>query len=362
MSRNNRKIFVSHSAKDTKLIRLIRLTFANRAINPYFASRKIEGRNPVEKILKAIAESIGLFALITPNVVNETYTRDWVVFEIGAAKAIDKPIFCWIDKKVANSESYPKLLENLTDYDKFDSEEDEECCRVAEAIREKAFELPILEKSLGQIQRQIERDFDKREEHGSTTDTALPKSKKTESQKTAWLPDETKIADLNITANLLSQFYNQALKLARTTFEDALPNNFCIQVFPFLKTSNVNIYLNFYSKWADRICSFSFHEILQEIQHNSPDKLAKEDEQRVVSTTLPWEYSPNWQKFLKKVIAKIGDLPKHMRTMYHLHAHAKAPDKWTWDFVLDDCFNDKTHRYEWNGKEVDDSNIKKLDD
>lgn len=360
MSHNKRTIFVSHSTKDTKLIRLISLAFADREINPYFASKKIEGKNPVEKILKAITGSMGLFALITPNVVDESYTRDWVVFELGGAKALGIPIFCWVDQEVAKSKSYPRLLENLTDYNKFDSQDDEECCRVAEAIREKAFELSNLEKSVGQVRQQIERDFDKREEHGSPPTPAVPKSGKTESQKIPLLPDETKIANLNITAEFLIQFYNQAFELARATFEDALPNYFCVQVFPFQTTSAVNIYLDFYSKWADRICSFSFYEILQKVRHEFPDKLAKKDNERIVSTTLPWEYSPDWLKFLKKVIAKIGALSKHPRTMYHLRAYAKAPDKWTWDFSLDDCFTDTTHQYLWDGKKVDDNNIKKL--
>lgn len=135
------RIFVSHSSKDTKLIRLTELTFANREIEPYFAGIRIEGKNPVDKIIEAITGSIGLFVIITPNAVNDTHTRDWIVFEIGVAKAKGITVFVWMDQKVASDKSYPQLLENITDYCKFDSENDEECYRIVGSIRDNAFKL-----------------------------------------------------------------------------------------------------------------------------------------------------------------------------------------------------------------------------
>jgi len=141
MTENKRCIFLSHSSKDSKLIGLTQLVFANREIEPYFAGTRMEGKNPVDKIVQAITDSIGLFALITPNVVNDTHTRDWVVFEVGVARAKGSTIFCWIDRKVAEQKSYPKLLKNITDYDKFDCENDEECFRVVNSIRNNAFKL-----------------------------------------------------------------------------------------------------------------------------------------------------------------------------------------------------------------------------
>jgi hypothetical protein len=141
MSENKCRIFVSHSSKDTKLIRLTELTFANREIEPYFAGTRMEGKNPVDKIIKAITESIGLFAIITPNAVNDTHTRDWIVFEIGVATAKGIAVFVWMDQKVDSDKSYPRLLENITDYGKFDSENDEECYRIVGSIRDTAFKL-----------------------------------------------------------------------------------------------------------------------------------------------------------------------------------------------------------------------------
>lgn len=131
------QIFVSHSSQDTKLIDLTTLAFKGRDLIPYFARRVMVGENPVAKIIGALDNSLALFALITPNVVYNQDTRDWVVFEIAVAKYKKLPILCWMDKNIADSKAFPKLLENVTDYDTFQSFLDEECYRVVTAMVEK---------------------------------------------------------------------------------------------------------------------------------------------------------------------------------------------------------------------------------
>jgi hypothetical protein len=133
-------VFVSHSSKDEKLIRLVELAFDDRDIKPYFAKNRIEGKNPVEKIVEAISNSKYFFALVTSNVVNDTHTRDWVNFEIGVAKAFNKKIFVWIDKGVSADKKYPQLLENVTDYNSFDCQSDKDCHNVVIAIRNQALD------------------------------------------------------------------------------------------------------------------------------------------------------------------------------------------------------------------------------
>lgn len=134
------QIFISHSSNDTKLIELIILAFKDREVQPYFARRSVEAENPVNKIINAIDNSFALFALITPNMVFNTETRDWCVFEIGVAKHKGIPVFCWIDKMVEVAKNYPKLIENITTFDTFQSFQDEDCYRVVKLILEKAFE------------------------------------------------------------------------------------------------------------------------------------------------------------------------------------------------------------------------------
>lgn len=139
--RTHNQIFVSHSSQDTKLIELTTLAFKGRELVPYFARREMAGENPVDKIIGAVDNSLALFALMTPNVVYVPDTRDWVVFEIAIAKYKKLPIFCWLDKTIADAKAFPKMLENITDYDTFQSFLDVECYRVVASMVEKAYEL-----------------------------------------------------------------------------------------------------------------------------------------------------------------------------------------------------------------------------
>lgn len=140
MGSNINQIFVSHSSQDDRLIDLITLTFKDREIVPFFARRIMVGENPVEKIINAIENSMALFLLMTSKVVHYPDTRDWVVFELAVAKVKNIPIFCWMDKEVAETKMFPKLLENITDYDTFDHQ-DEEYYRMVASMLQKAFEL-----------------------------------------------------------------------------------------------------------------------------------------------------------------------------------------------------------------------------
>lgn len=165
MVKGSNQIFVSHSSKDTKLIDLITLGFKGRDIIPFFARREMVGENPVEKIINAIDSSMALFALITSNVVYDKYTRDWVVFEIGVAKAKDIPIFCWMDHDVAKNKAFPKLIENITDYDTFNPLRDEEYTRVVGLMVDKAYELKGKpRKGLGLTEKELEEGLVRLEE------------------------------------------------------------------------------------------------------------------------------------------------------------------------------------------------------
>lgn len=135
MSKEENTIFISHSSKDVKLIKIAELAFENLDIKPYFAKNRIEGKNPVDKIVEAISNAKAFFSLITPNVINDVHTRDWVSFEIGVARANEKGIFVWIDTEILKSKSYPRLIENVADYSGFDCKSDEDCLTVIRAIR-----------------------------------------------------------------------------------------------------------------------------------------------------------------------------------------------------------------------------------
>lgn len=252
-------------------------------------------------------------------------------------------------------------METLTDYGQFNSEDHKECCRIVEAIHKKAFELPVLlNKGTEQIQQKIERNLNTKEKSESKNDiTSLMPSNKTKMQKRVFLSDETKIANLDIKTDLLNQNYKQAHELATDTYEDAQLNQFTIQVYPFLKRGDrVNVYLDFYSKWANRTFALLFSESTQ-LKHLTPDIRTKYDSYKVVSTILPWNYCPNWKKFLKMVIVKIGPLPKKDMTVYYIRATAKNQHEWDWSVSLKDAFTGEDYRYSLIGNEVDNNHIKK---
>jgi hypothetical protein len=139
---NKKQIFISHSSKDDQLIGLTELAFCSSDIVPYFAGRQIVGKSPVEKIIDAIEKSRGLFAYITPNSTTDQHARDWINFELGAAKMRKIPIFCLIDKLIAERNSFPELIKGITDYEKFDSSDEKDCRRIVKVVHDRAINLP----------------------------------------------------------------------------------------------------------------------------------------------------------------------------------------------------------------------------
>ena len=117
-----KQIFIAHSSRDAHIIRLIEGYFKDIGILPFFANKWITGRNPAEKIVNEMKKSRALFVVMTKNVTNHRETRDWVLFEIGIANGITKPIFAWkaIDAEV------PDPVRMITDYISFDESDEKD--------------------------------------------------------------------------------------------------------------------------------------------------------------------------------------------------------------------------------------------
>ena len=82
-----KQIFLMHSSKDGDLIALIKENFPP-GMNPYFARQWREARIPLDKIVDQLCASSAAFVLWTRNVAESSYTRDWVLFELGVAKTL----------------------------------------------------------------------------------------------------------------------------------------------------------------------------------------------------------------------------------------------------------------------------------
>jgi hypothetical protein len=173
------------------------------------------------------------------------------------------------------------------------------------------------------------------------------------------LPDITKITRLNIDDRLLDQIYEEVHRRAINIYHDAQLSYFTIQVFPFqLSGTSVNIYLNFYSKWADKICKFAYHDPSGQLDHMPPDKRPTFDSFKRSFTTLPWKESPQWMEFLNRVYAKIGPLSSASGTFYHLSAEPNQKIRWTVSF--EDGFSGNEYSFRWNGKGLDENSIEQF--
>jgi hypothetical protein len=84
-------------------------------------------------------------------------------------------------------------------------------------------------------------------EHKNTTGSSL-------------LPDVTEITKLRIDNSFLDQIYEEARSKAVNTYDDAKLSYFGVQAFPFRTPPMVNIYFEYYSKWADKTCRFQYSD------------------------------------------------------------------------------------------------------
>jgi len=182
-------------------------------------------------------------------------------------------------------------------------------------------------------------------------------SLKVEKQKNTLLPDNTQITKLNIDDSLLDKIYEQAQRIAIDLYHDALLSRFSIQVFPYFKYgASVNIYLGFYSKWAEKICAFQYVGSSEELKHITPDKDAESDFNKIVFATLPWKTNPQWMQFLDRAYIKIRPLSSAEETCYHLQISPFTG----WQLNFEDGFSGKEYTFKWNGEGLDEDSIKQL--
>ena len=370
MDSDKYRIFISHSSKDAQLIELIRLTFANRDIDPYFARPKMEAKNPLEKIAGAIDRSIALFALITPNVVSDRHTRDWVVFELGFSKAKGIPIYCWIDREIKTKQSYPRLLDYITDYIEFDCQVTEEGIKITDFIRNKAFELLDSYKYNERVKKELIANSNKAKiseneihsvEKADFTDENY--SSKVSEKKFSLLMDVSNLADLNVDNKLLSKIYDSSFCLAERKYPDPVLTLLSILVVPFRGEQKVNISMNFYSKLVNKTCSFAFNEKSSTVEAYGSDKDERDNMDKIPLNSLPWQESPDWKTFYKIAVAKAGPLSFGSRSSYHLMAFPYSPNDLGktgvfWRFSSEDAFSGKEHVIRWNGKTLNEDAIK----
>jgi hypothetical protein len=166
------------------------------------------------------------------------------------------------------------------------------------------------------------------------------------------------IIKLKIDNSFLDNLYQQAYNQAINIHPDAKLSTFTIQVFPFAQTqSKVNIYLDFYSKIANKLTQFRFDEFSSNLEQRLPIRPAKHDFQKAVFADLPWKVSPHWMQFLERVYSIIRPIHPATATFYHLRAMPYGDMVWSVDF--NDEFTGEAHRFSWNGEGFDEKSFRK---
>src|SRR3972149_5747524 len=116
-----KQIFISHSSKGKLLIEEIKKGLEKIGIKPYFAFLEQEGKDIRTKIEEAITSSCAVFLLVTENILKNKRTRDWVSYEIGFAKGLEKGkgkekrVYAWLIN-INDKEDGLEYLKYVTDY------------------------------------------------------------------------------------------------------------------------------------------------------------------------------------------------------------------------------------------------------
>lgn len=131
------------------------------------------------------------------------------------------------------------------------------------------------------------------------------------------LPELADITHLKIDSIFLDRIYQEARNKANNIYNDAKLSYFIIQGRPFDNIPTVSVHFDFYSKWADKICTFQYSDLTSNVKHYTPNKQAKTDFRRGVFNDLPWKTSPRFLEALSRAYDKIKPLPCMEGTCYY---------------------------------------------
>lgn len=111
-------VFISHSSQDAELVSTVKHAFYDLSIKAYFAEDEVPGGPPPEVLAERVRDSRAVFVFFTFNTISGD-TRDWIVFELGVAKAHNMQIHSWKQSAI-QKDHLPKLVPQITMYHDFD--------------------------------------------------------------------------------------------------------------------------------------------------------------------------------------------------------------------------------------------------
>lgn len=113
---DKKQIFISHSKNDSNLQNFINKPFATSNVEAIYEEYEsfLHGEISIQKITSDIQRSVAIFVLLSENVNNLSYTRDWVAFESGYAAALKKDV--WVFEPIGDRNKFSFVTPGLTDY------------------------------------------------------------------------------------------------------------------------------------------------------------------------------------------------------------------------------------------------------
>ena len=112
-------VFISHSKRDSDLVIRIKQILENIGHTPAleeFIPESDKKPIPYDEIRTKVSGSDVVFLFLTDNIVATEYTKNWVIFEVGVASSMKKPLYIFERQGVPIQ--YP--LPYFTDYMLFD--------------------------------------------------------------------------------------------------------------------------------------------------------------------------------------------------------------------------------------------------
>lgn len=115
------QIFISHSRMDRELVNFFLRACNPVGIKPIFEELEsiMNGPATAERIRFHIGQSNALFILLSPNVNNIPHTRDWVLYETGAASTKD----VWVFERYSDRGKVSVAIPHLQHYVVYDDNE-----------------------------------------------------------------------------------------------------------------------------------------------------------------------------------------------------------------------------------------------
>jgi hypothetical protein len=83
------QIFIAHSLISEKMVEKITTTLKQAQVNPLFAEQL--QNQPLYVIIQALFQSDAMFMIITKKALQRKTIRDWILFELGLARARWRP-------------------------------------------------------------------------------------------------------------------------------------------------------------------------------------------------------------------------------------------------------------------------------